>query len=176
MRIIWSDIEQAFQAELTPGDQWRADMEAAKDAGFKTQGPPQWTWQTQKASVLNKLRKNRPASGLTLTEVALQHYKSISEKEEKKAEIKKAFETAKKAADKVSDDPKISGLTPMLIPAGKDWISKEDLPPFIPKVKPFIFGPLPNLTCFICEDLVYFYERTYPTPVCLWCELENEKK
>jgi hypothetical protein len=171
MRIIWNEDEKKFQAELTPGDFWREEMELVKSVGFKTSGPPAWTWCTPKASVLNKLRDNKPKSGLFLTEVALEKYKSFSEKEEKNEAVKKAFLEAKKAAKKVSLDPSIKyeGMVELVIPE-KGYIGAEDLPPMPPWVNPRkeILTPCSGI-CMICESPVYFYEKD---TICLWCEKE----
>jgi hypothetical protein len=170
MRVLWDDAESAFLAEFTPGEQWAGDLESAKTAGFKTSGPPNWKWLARKAAVLNKLRQNKPASGLTLTEVAFQHYKSINEREEKKAELKKNFQKLKKAADKESKDPEVSGLVELVIPE-KGYIDASDLPSSAYQVVVYTPPPSPKDTCFICEEPVYFYEKS---GICLWCEREIE--
>lgn len=173
MRIVWSDAEQYFQAELTPGDFWRSDMETVKEAGFKTTGEPSWIWHASKAAVLNKLRKNRPESGLVLTEVALEKYKLLNQREEEKAAVKKQFEVAKKAAKKESKDPEISGLTELIIPEGKFWISQEDLPRWEPKCLVSKVTPMPFTDrCLICDDSLAFYEDRN---VCMWCSKEIMK-
>jgi len=172
MRITWDEQQNRFHAELTPGDKWREDMEAAKAAGFKTDGPPSWQWHTQKASVLNKLRAHKPSSGLTLTELALQHYQTINKKDEEKAALKKQFVEANKKAQKESKDPEISGLVELVIPEGKIWISAEDLPPLISRPRTFI-RTKPDERCMVCEDPIYFYESKN---ICLHCELELDNK
>lgn len=171
MRITWDTTEYRFVAELTPGDLWREDMEAVKSAGFKTTGPPSWQWFAVKAKPLNKLRETRPKSGLVLTELALEKYKQINQREEQKAALKKEFEQAKKVAKKQSKDPEISGLTELIIPEGKNWISKEDLPPWESKLTGTFTRPVPPTElCMICDEPIYFYEHL----VCLWCEKETE--
>ena len=168
MRIIWNAEEQKFQAEFA-SNHWRDDMEAAKAAGFKTSGPPAWLWTTSKASVLNKLRKNRPVSGLTLTEVALEKFKFRDKQDTAKTELKKAFQAASKATKKASLDPRISGLTTMKVPA-RGYIIASDLPPYTPVYTPFIRPAPPEELCLICDEPIYFYEHV----VCLWCEKEND--
>lgn len=168
MRVIWNSEEQKFQAEFAQ-EHWRGDMEAAKAAGFRTSGPPAWLWTTSKASVLNKLRKNRPASGLTLTEVALEKFKFRDKQDTQKAELKKAFKVASKASKKVSLDPRISGLTQMKVPA-KGYITAEDLPPYTPIYKGFVPPAPPDELCLICDEPIYFYEHL----VCLFCEKESD--
>ena len=174
MRITWDEQQNRFHAELTPGDKWREDMECVKTAGFRTDGPPSWQWHTQKASVLNKLRAHKPSSGLTLTELALQHYQTINKKEEDKTALKKQFLEASKKAKKESKDPEISGLVELIIPEGKMWISAEDLPVLETKSKWSFTPPTPpEERCMVCEDPIYFYEKEN---ICLFCEIELDKK
>ena len=163
MRIIWNDQDKSFQAELTPGDLWRGDMEAAKAAGFRTAGPPSWTWSTQKASVLNKLRDHKPESGLTLTEVALSHYKQINEREEKKAALKKQFQELQKKAKKESKE----GLVEVIIPE-KGYISREDLEPRPDLHTPRVFAK-PEIYCVVCGEPLYVPFPDYDD-VCHWCK------
>lgn len=167
MRVVWNEPERCFEAVFTQGEFWRDDLEAAKAAGFKTNGPPAWTWHTRKAEVLNKLRKNRPKSGVTLTEVALKAYGVLDQQAKTKAEIKKAFGAARKIDKKTSFDPKTSGLTPMKVPS-RGYIIASDLPPYIPTYEKFILPPPPKELCLICDEPIYFYEYL----ICLWCEKE----
>ena len=176
MRIIWDPTEYRFLAELTPGELWREDMESVKAAGFKTTGPPSWQWYCFKAKPLNKLRENRPKSGLVLTELALEKYKQINDREEQKAALKKEFQQADKAAKKASKDSEISGTTELIIPEGKIWISREDLPPGKPFVWTYVRPEPPKELCMICDSPLYsIYEHPL---ICLWCEkeLDNQKQ
>jgi hypothetical protein len=146
-------------------------MEAAKAAGFKTDGPPSWLWHTSKAAVLNKLRAHKPSSGLTMTELALQKYQPLNQQEEQKAALKKQFKDAQKKAQKESKDPEISGLVELVIPEGKLWISAEDLPPIESKWSYTPPTP-PEERCMVCEDPLYLYDYEN---ICLFCkkELDN---
>jgi hypothetical protein len=165
MRIIWNN--ERFEAEFS---EFQTDLESVKSAGFRTDGPPGWTWHTQRVACLNYLRKNRPKSGLIITEVALQKFNQLNEKAEQKAALKKQFQEANKKAKKQSKDPEISGLTELVIPEGKIWISREDLSPSKEFVGTFTRPEPPKECCMICDDPIYFYEHL----ICLWCEKESE--
>jgi hypothetical protein len=171
VRIIWNTETKAFQAVLTAGEQWQSDLEAVKLAGFKTTGPPAWQWYTTKPSVLNKLRDNKPKSGLTLTEVALEQYKPLNEKEQQVLALKKQFQKEKKAAEKQSLDSSISGMVEVVIP-DKGYIDASDLPASGWKHK-FDITPMHSIDkCIICEDPLAFYEQT----ICLWCGKEQNER
>ena len=173
MRIVWNN--DRFEAELTPGESWRPDKDSVQHAGFKTEGPPTWTWFTTKASVLNKLRENKPLSGLIITEVALQKYKTQNEVELKKEQLRKQWQTAKKQAQKQSKDPDISGMVDLIIPE-KGYIGAEDFPPLEIKLTAFPKSDtISSDYCFICGDPVYFYEKLLPTAICIFCEKELDK-
>jgi predicted type IV restriction endonuclease len=165
MRIIWNN--DRFEAEFS---EFKTDLESVKSAGFRTDGPPQWTWHTTRVQCLNYLRKNRPQSGLIITEVALQKFNKLNEAAEQKAALKKQFKDANKKAKKESKDPTVSGLTELVIPEGKIWISVEDLPPGKPFEWGFVRPNPPEDRCMICEEPIYMYEHL----VCLWCEKESE--
>jgi len=128
MRIIWDDQENRFLAELTPGEQWRQDMEAVKAAGFRTTGPPAWQWYAGTVETLENIRENPPKSGLLITEQALEKYKPLLEKFQQKQELRKQFKQAQKTAKKQSKDSEISGLTELIIPE-KGYIDASDLQP-----------------------------------------------
>jgi hypothetical protein len=168
MRILWN--ENKFQAEFSQTN-WQEDLDAAKSAGFRTAGPPEWVWSTQKASVLNTLKELKPKSGLTLTELALENYKVIDEREKKKEEVKKQYQKAKKAAKKteIACDPATEyNFTE------KGYVDAKDFPltNFKWDYKP---PALPKESCIVCEAPLYFYERD---DICLFCEkeLDNESK
>lgn len=160
MRITWTN--ERFEAELTPGEKWREDMEAAKASGFKTTGPPSWQWYTEKAAVLNKLRDNRPSSGLTLTELALQKYQTLNKHDEEKAALKKQFEAAKKEAEKSAPDTnkyyvdQETGITCIVVSPGSKLPYTKYNPPAPPSER-----------CMICDDPIYFFESPN---ICLSCE------
>jgi hypothetical protein len=166
MRILWN--ENGFQAEFSQGAYWQEDLDLAKSAGFRTAGPPEWVWSTQKASVLNTLRELKPKSGLTLTELALEKYKVINERERQKAELKKQYETARKAVKKaaVACDP-----TTEYDFTEKGYKDAQDFPPtnFRWDFKP---PASPKNVCLICDEPVWFYEKDN---ICLHCEIELDK-
>ena len=164
MRISWN---AGFQVEFSQAH-WQEDLDTAKAAGFRTEGPPAWIWKTQKASVLNALKELKPKSGLTITPEALEKYKSLNERETKNAELKKnlkkALKDLKKEADK--NDP-----TTLYDYTAKGYIVASDLPPLPPFVSTHPQPIPPKEKCMICDDPLYFYERE---DICLHCEKEFE--
>lgn len=171
MRIIWNDQDNRFLAELTPGEQWREDMEAAKSAGFKTTGPPSWQWYASKAATLNKLRENRPKSGLVLTEVALQKYQQLNQKEEQKLALKKQFKTAQKEAKKQEKLPEVETYFDAEI--GVICLVVKPLSSAFTMSK--TVHEAPNAICITCGDPLYA-PWDYPD-ICLWCDkIKLDKK
>lgn len=165
MKLKWNPTEYCFEAEF---QDFQNDLAAVKAAGFKTSGPPQWTWYTGKAGPLDKLKKNRPASGLTITDEAFEQYTRLKEEENKKAALLAELKAAKKAKP-VEDSP----VEP--VPAGQEFgyncVPDVEKTIHIGYIPPVWTGPV----CFVCKDYVYFYERQEP-PTCLTCEimLDNE--
>ena len=161
MRLKWNSREKCFEAEF---QDFQADLAAVKSAGFKTTGPPGWTWYTPKVAVLDKLRKNRPASGLTILEDALVEYQRLKRAEEEKkallAELKE-----KRVVKKESCTP---------IPEGQifGYNEVEDCKPVIRVgyVAPIWDGPV----CRFCGAPVYFYELLDP-PTCIYCEIKLDE-
>ena len=158
MRIIWNIEENWFQAEYQ-----RDEVELLKAAKFKTTGPPSWAWYTFKASSLDKLRDSKPASGLTITEVALANYKVLSEQETKKKELKKLFEKGKVAAQRDQAGSKTREY------------EKDGFTSFIVEQKDSGFVPTyarpesPKDQCLVCEDPLYLFDSKN---ICMWCEQE----
>lgn len=171
MRIYWHEEKKVFAVEF---HDFQSDLDAVKSAGFRTFGPPEWIWYAPPPGVnpLNRLRENKPASGLTLTEVAFNKYKTASEKLEQKTALKKQFQDAQKKAKKESKDPEISGLTEIVIPE-KGYINQSDLPPFKSTWKPFVF-PKPDSVCVVCGDYLYLPLPDYPD-ICSWCDIQQKK-
>jgi hypothetical protein len=170
VRIYWHEERKVFAAEF---HDFQTDLDSVKSAGFRTFGPPEWIWYAPPPGVkaLNRLRENKPASGLTLTEVAFNKYKIASEKLEQKDALKKQFQDAQKIAKKQSKDPEISGLTEIVIPE-KGYIDQSDLPPFKSTWVPWYF-PKPDVYCFICGDPLYLPFPDYPD-VCGWCDIQQK--
>jgi hypothetical protein len=155
-----------FEAEFSAD--FQGDLAAVKAAGFKpdtTSGA--WVWWTAKASVLGKLRENRPASGLTIAADAKAHYASIAEMEAKNSKIKAEAKEYTKSVKKKRDVTEQIKHAPV-IPA-KGYIDKEDLSPQPPQVNKYVPPPPPDTKCIICGAPVYFYELQNP-PVCMWDE------
>ena len=151
MRVIWNDTEGWFQVEFG-----REELAIVKQAGFKTFGPPQWIWKTQKASVLNKLRKLNPDS-VTITELALQKYQLLNQQETKTKELKKQFKEESYAArTKVDEylDPYTGIICVKVEPAPEPFTWKFTAP-----------AP-PETYCFVCGDPTYFPEQP---DLCIWC-------
>jgi SNF2 family DNA or RNA helicase len=74
MNITYSQRLGRFEAEFSLD--FDGDKAAAKAAGWKFDRP---TWVTESLSCVNNLRKNRPASGLTITSDAKAEYVRLTE-------------------------------------------------------------------------------------------------
>jgi len=167
MRITWNTAENRFQIEVDHAT-LRDDVDSVKTAGFRTTGPPQWVWYTNKISSLESLRKNPPKSGLTITELALEKYKFLKEQAEKKAEVKRAFEQEMKAAEERAPskwpqykDPE-TGITCFIVePAAESFVWK------------YVAPEPPPQTCFICGSPLYMFDLD---DICLWCEKKDKEK
>jgi hypothetical protein len=173
MNIRYNVVLQRFEAEFSTD--FNGDLSAVKTAGFKTDGPPGWCWWTQKIAVLNKLRANKPISGLTITPEALATYGPLAEAEAKNDAIRKQAADAKKALKKKLDKERKESETAPFVPEGKEWVEAADLPPLPPYVSSYVLPSPPDLLCSVCAQPVYFYEKQDP-PTCLWCEKESERK
>lgn len=174
MNISWHPVERVFIAEF---DDFHGDLEAAKAAGFKPLGvPPPWIWHAPAPGIkaLNRLRENRPASGLTISPDALEIYKPLAETEAKNAAVKAQLaEQKKELKKKLQKEQKESSKCDWL-PVGKEYLDVEDLPPMPPSERAYIPPPPPDLKCRECNQPVYFYEQQNP-PLCLFCEKELDR-
>jgi hypothetical protein len=172
VNIAWNSVVKVFVAEFS--FDFAADLEAVKAAGFRPLGiPPPWIWHAPPPGVkaLNRLRANKPASGLSINSDALAIYQPMAEQEEKNEAIRKQVVDLKK---KVKKEKKESEKATPKIPEGKMWIGPEDLPPMPKFTHAFVPSPPPDLKCFVCQQPVYPYE--YPDiPMCLWCAKTSEK-
>ena len=158
MRIVWNPKYSEFEAEFTD---FRPDQAAAKKAGFRTAGPPDWVWRTSKANPLTKLRKTRPESGLTITPDALLNYNRLKAQEDQNAAILAQLKAEKAAqkADSVEEETD-----------GEFVYEKFDQNEASLYVR--YIPPLPPTTlCHVCQTPVYFYECQSP-PTCLDCEFD----
>lgn len=161
MNIRWNSEQGRFEAEFSKD--FNNDLDRVKTAKFKTDGQPNWVWWTKSVQNLNKLRQNKPPSGLTITPEAFEVYKTLQAQYETNQQVKKEFKQANKKA--------IQARQPSWLPAGKEYLTKEDLPPMPPFVPPVGTTPMavPDLKCIECGSPVYFYE--FPEiPMCLWCD------
>lgn len=175
MNIRYNAALRRYEAEFT--SDFEGDYSSVKAAGFKTDGPPGWIWHTAKIPILNKLRENKPTSGLTITPEALEVYKVEAARYEQKAELKKKFSVLEKQAKKERKQKEQEAATTSLfeIPEGRFWIGPEDLPPkppFVSEIAPRVPHAGPH--CVVCGQPVYFYELQDP-PTCLWCEMHPKK-
>jgi len=165
----------SFEAEFSTD--FHGDLAAVKAAGFRYDGGAR-IWHTEKLASLNKLRENKPASGLTIAEDAYKAYLRLSEIEAKNAEVRKQFAPIKEKQEKLKKERKKKEIHDLIYHAvtvppklGQDfdYVGAEDLPP----MPPFEFkNPiLPHLGpwCYVCAAPVYFYEKQIP-PTCLFCE------
>jgi hypothetical protein len=180
MNLRWNPTFHRFEAEFSTD--FQGDLTAVKTAGFRTDGPPGWVWYSLRAAPLNKLRENRPASGLTINADAKEQYVALWKVEEANAKIKAELAThqktlKKKLKEDKQDEAVASGPQMKMCELGFMCISREDLPPMLPYEKEYKAPPPPDLKCFICQAPIYFYETQNP-PTCLWCEktvLDNVK-
>ena len=165
MRIIWDN--NRFQAELTPGENWRNDLDCVKSAKFITDGAESgWIWYTTRVVPIDKLKKDRPLSGLVLTELAFKKYTELSRKQQEKEELKKQFKKEQKKANKKAKESEVelptyvdeeTGITCILVspPA-------ERFKSMYPKVD---YSKLPK--CMICEEPLF--PPFDGNLVCGWC-------
>lgn len=170
MRISWNSEHRAFEAEFALGDAWAGDQQAAKDAGFKTQGPPAWAWRSTTIKPLNALKANRPQSGLTISEEALAKYLPMQKAFEENEAVLAVLKEKKKAQKKKIQAESHEGMTKVEVPE-KGYIDEDDLPKYIPpdiRALAQIPPPDPNASkCISCGDILYFYEHA---KFCLYCE------
>lgn len=171
MHLKWNSTERRFEAELGSGG-FRADLEAVKAAGFKTDGADSgWIWYSLKAMPLKWLRENRPPI-LTITTEARVEYERLLPVEENNARLKAELDVHKKALKKTLDAEKRQSSKKALVIPEKGYIDAEDLPPFPPSEKKYVAPPPPTTLCFICYSPIYPYEYSEGTenPACLWCQ------
>jgi hypothetical protein len=171
MRITWDERTKEFRAELQPGPAWHTEQATAKQAGFKSSGPPDWIWRTGKAAVLTKLRMNRPVSGLTISTDARIEYDRLKSIEDANAAVVKQLKDAKKAQKKELQESGTGGTGFEYDQDGWAVIEPADSTIWRPdKYKP----PVPPAEhCTVCSTPIYFHERHDP-PICLECEFSEE--
>ena len=174
MHLKWNQFERRFEAELSR-DNFQIDLEAAKAAGFKTDGAPAWVWYSPKAMSLKWLRENRPPV-LTIEVGARVEYERLLSVEETNARIKAELQVHKKTLKKTLDREKRQGeMHATVIPSKPgelyNYIGAEDLPPMSPRENPYVPPPSPDVLCFVCESPVHPFEYAEGTvnPACLWC-------
>lgn len=178
MNVRYNPTAGRFESEFSTD--FQGDYAAVKAAGFRYDGLSKLWW-TAKLPALNKLRENKPASGLTISEDAYQTYVRLSEIEAKNAEVRAQFapmaeEIKKEKKNRKKKELEQKTYHPVVIPPKPhlsfDRIDKEDLPPM--PVRPDAYVPPVHLgpNCHICNAPVYFYELQNP-PTCLFCETQK---
>src|SRR5579863_6839445 len=168
MRIIWNR-ENYFQAEITVHtEHWKSDVDLLKIAGFKTDGPPNWIWKTERIAPLDYLKKHKPESGLFITELALEKYTFLKEQNEKKKVLKKELEKLKREVqahsapkwEEYSDEE--TGITCFVVKPSET------------KFKLDYVAPKPSdVLCFICGSPLYLFDLP---DICLWCDKQQQEK
>lgn len=183
MRITWNPTESAFELEFDRSN-FQNDLSAAKAAKFKTTGPPDWRWYTQKIANLKSLQLNRPAI-LTITPDALRQFTEQSRQQDEVDRLRKLFEDGKARAEgKPTSDEKAvkkaerlakhlaSGKTAKPKPKKKPAARYTDPEGIKYDVKYVPWKPPapPDARCHFCKDPVYEIFEFAEIPVCLWCE------
>jgi hypothetical protein len=158
MRITWNISDSRFEAELTPGDMWRDDLDSVKLAGFKTTGEPGWIWYASNHKPLNKLRSKSPKSGITITALALEKFNFLNLQNQEKSKLKKQFEKVKKLATSVFWKEELDPETGVICAV---------IPPTESKFKLDYVRPVPpKQCCFMCGQPLYCFDEP---DICLWC-------
>lgn len=167
MNIRWSPERRQFEAEFS--SDFQGDLEAVKEAGWRTTGAPAWLWYAPPPGIkaLNRLREKKPASGLTITPEALEVYRPLAEQEAKNAEIRKAAAELAKANKKQKKKEEQEAIASEIMPDDKIYITAADLPPMPPSENRYISPPPPKELCQFCGQPLYFYESK---DLCLFCE------
>lgn len=174
MNVVWNLTERRFEAVFS--SDFQGDLAAVKNVGFRTTGAPSWIWWTDKVTVLNKLRENRPASDLTIDTSALVIYKALNDQFEENQKIKKELARQRKLLkrDKLQEVELAVTEFGEIDWSKKWWIGKEDLPVIPPYEHKHSITSPPDLKCRICGSVIYFYELQNP-PTCLWCEKQADE-
>lgn len=156
-----------FVAEFS--SDFAGDLEAVKEAGFRTTGKPYWLWYAPPPGIkaLNRLREKKPTSGLTITPEALEVYRPLAEQDAKNEEIRKAAAELAKENKKEKKKAEQTAVATELMPENKIFITAADLPPMPPSKNPYTPLPPPAELCQSCGQPLYFYESP---DLCLFCE------
>lgn len=174
MRIVWDARESCFETLFASGEQWAADQQLAKDAGFKTNGAEGgWRWFANTVKPLNYLKEHRPVE-LAISTDALNHYQRLQAMHEANEAVLAPLREIKKQTRKRQVKEKREGEKFKLIVPEKGYIGAEDLPPLkielhcYPKPAPF------DVFCSVCQAGLddIWDDRVFR--VCLYCEKESE--
>ena len=177
MNISYNPTDKVFTAEFS--SDFQGDLDACKNAKFRTTGPPDWIWFAPPPGIkaLNRLRANRPASGLTISPEALAIYTPLAALEVKNEEVRKQLAEVKKKqkkdkkekAEEVVGDSVLEGLT-----EEKWWIDASDLPPSPPFVPTYVVSKIqPIGICKVCKEPTYGWPNL--GDICIWCEIQQDK-
>lgn len=167
MNLRWNGTHRRWEVEFSTD--FQGDLVAVKAAGFKTEGPPEWVWYSYKAEPLQKLRENRPASGLTITPEAREQFTALVTVEAKNAETKAQLAEHNKVLKKNLKTQKLDA-TALVIPE-KGYIDATDLPLHETEYVSYVPPSPPDTLCIVCKTPIYFYELQDPS-ICLFCEKE----
>ena len=167
MNIRYSSERRQFEAEFS--QDFSGDLEAVKEAGFRTTGAPSWLWYAPPPGIkaLERLRSKKPQSGLTISPDAFAVYRPLAEQWAKNEEIKKAAAELTKANKKEKKKKEQIAVGSAAMPDDKMFITAADLPPMPPSENRYTPPPPPAEKCSSCQAPLYFYESK---DLCLFCE------
>jgi hypothetical protein len=180
MRIVWNNEHSVFVAEFSD---FQSDLEEVKKAGFRPLGtPPPWIWHAPPPGIkaLNRLRDQKPKSGLVITETALQKYKPLQQQQVEKDNLRKQFKSAQKIAKKteVCEDTRDTyidtetGIICIVVKPSDTKFTWDHIKPSEPKEKCLacdcgLYLPLDGKTfCMFCEKELDTSTRTDVLSVC----------
>jgi hypothetical protein len=168
MLIDYDPARHVFVAQFS--QDFHGDLDAVKTAKFMTTGAPDWIWFAPPPGLpaLERIRKNKPASGLTITDAAYAIYEQLAAAKLKNDEIKKLMKKAQKEAKQISIPDAI---------LDEKWWDKESPPPE-PFVSPYPPSPPADYECFVCKGPIYgsALDLLEPWPICLWCEKQLDEQ
>jgi hypothetical protein len=171
MIISWDETENRFIAQFSD---FQNDLDSVKTAEFRTSGPPGWLWfaPTPGIKALDRLRKSPPKSGLEITTLALEHYKSLTEKQLEKDNLRKQFKRAQKQAKKPVKSCEVSTDGMYFDQDIQIWCF-----PIMPSKIEFILmytRPAdPEERCLLCDSPLYPPFEDHRT-FCMHCEKSHE--
>ena len=169
MNLKWNADYRHFEVEF---HNFAEEQPLVKAAGFKTLGPPSWIWYSIKSEPLTKLRENRPAI-LNINADARIEYTRLKEVEDRNAATKAALkEQQKELKKKLKIDKQDATKPGEYFDEEVGFVCVKVPPqPVIENPNRYVRPEPPKITCFICENPVYFYEYGESQhPSCLYCQ------